>query len=92
MYRKVPARVLVTLRAPWGPTGYHRGAYAVPMGQHTGLDRLREQFPGWRFGTVWTTAATGPDVRRLTATKDGILLSAWNAAELAQDIRREEES
>ena len=28
------------------------------------LARLREEFPGWRFGTVWTTVATGPDVRR----------------------------
>lgn len=56
------------------------------------LDRLREQFPGWQIGSVWATAATGPDVRRVTATKDGMLLSAWNAAELAADIRREEQS
>jgi hypothetical protein len=34
--------------------------------------------------------ATGPDARRLTATKDGVLLTAWTAAELARDIRREE--
>jgi hypothetical protein len=49
------------------------------------LAQLREQFPSWRFGTVWATAATGPDKRRLWAAKDGILISAWNAA----DIRRE---
>jgi hypothetical protein len=54
------------------------------------LDRLREQFPAWRFGTVWATAATGPDQRRLWASRDGIMITAWNAAELAQDIRREE--
>ena len=54
------------------------------------LDRLREQFPAWRFGTVWATAATGPDQRRLWATRDGIMITAWNAAELAMDIRREE--
>lgn len=53
---------------------------------------LREEFPGWRFGTVWTSAATAPDKRRLWAVKDGIMLSAWNRAELAQDIRREENS
>jgi hypothetical protein len=57
----------------------------------TDLDDLREQFPGWRFGTVWATAATGPDARRLTATKDGVLLTAWTAAELARDIRWEEQ-
>ncbi len=53
------------------------------------LAQLRQQFPGWRFGTVWATAATRPDQRRLWAAKDGILLSAWNAAALAADIRRE---
>jgi hypothetical protein len=57
--------------------------------QPADIARLREQFPGWTFGTVWATAASGPDVRRLWAVRDGILLSAWTAAELADDIRRE---
>jgi hypothetical protein len=61
------------------------------MDHRTDLDDLGEQFPGWLFGTVWASAATGPDARRLTATKDGILLTAWTAAELARDIRREEQ-
>jgi hypothetical protein len=61
------------------------------MDHRTDLDDLHEQFPGWQFGTVWASAATGPDARRLTATKDGILLTAWTAAELARDIRREEQ-
>jgi hypothetical protein len=56
------------------------------------LDRLREQFPAWRFGTIWATAASGPDKRRLWASRDGIMITAWNAAALAQDIRREENS
>jgi hypothetical protein len=56
------------------------------------LTKLREEYPSWRFGTVWATVATGPDVRRLTASKDGILLSAWNATELSQEIRREEQT
>jgi hypothetical protein len=56
----------------------------------TDLDSLREQFPGWRFGSVWATAATGPDQRRLWASRDGVMITAWNAAELAQDIRREQ--
>jgi hypothetical protein len=54
------------------------------------LDELAEEFPLWRIGSVWTTANTGPDVRRLTAIKDGILLTAWNRYELAAEIRREE--
>ena len=57
--------------------------------QPADVARLREQFPGWTFGTVWATAASGPDVRRLWAMRDGILLSAWTALELADDIRRE---
>ena len=61
------------------------------MDHRTDLDDLHEQFPGWRFGTVWASAATGPDARRLTATKDGILLTAWTAAELARNIRWEEQ-
>jgi hypothetical protein len=56
------------------------------------LQQLREEFPGWRIGSVWATAASGPDVRRLWASRDGITVSAWNAAELAADIRREEPS
>jgi hypothetical protein len=53
------------------------------------LARLREQFPGWTFGTVWATAASGPDRRRVWAMRDGILVSAWTAEDLAADIRRE---
>jgi hypothetical protein len=53
------------------------------------LAALREQFPGWTFGTVWASAATGPDARRLWAMRDGFLLSAWTAAELAAEIRRQ---
>jgi hypothetical protein len=56
------------------------------------LDQLREEFPGWRFGTVWASAASGPDKRRLYATKDGITVTAWNRFELAADIRREEKA
>ena len=55
------------------------------------MARLRREHPGWLIGTVWATAATGPDARRLTATSEGILLTAWTAAELARDIRREEQ-
>jgi len=56
------------------------------------LEQLRRQFVGWEFGTTWITAASGPDARRIYAAKDGCLLTAWSAAELAVDIRREETS
>jgi hypothetical protein len=56
------------------------------------VTRLRREHPGWQTGTIWATAASGPDARRLTATRDGILLTAWTAAELARDIRWEEQS
>lgn len=54
------------------------------------LSQLREEFPSWRFGTVWATAASGPDQRRIWATRDAVTVTAWNAAELAQKVRREE--
>jgi hypothetical protein len=33
---------------------------------------------------------TGPDARRVYATKDGRLITAWTAGELAAGIRRKE--
>jgi hypothetical protein len=54
------------------------------------LAKLRADYPGWTFGSVWATAASGPDSRRLWASRDGMLLSAWTAAELASSINWEE--
>jgi len=56
------------------------------------VSRLQREHPAWQIGTVWATAASGPDARRLTASREGVLLTAWTAAELARDIRREERS
>ncbi len=55
------------------------------------IERLREQFgdQGWQFGTVWASAASGPDKRRLYATRDGVLLTAWTAEELIRNIQQE---
>jgi hypothetical protein len=55
------------------------------------VQRLQEQFSaqGWRFGTVWASAASGPDKRRLYASRGTTLLTAWTAAELAILIRHE---
>ena len=54
------------------------------------LARLRQDHPTWRFGTVWASAASGPDKRRVYAARNGVTLTAWTAAELSMDIRREE--
>ena len=56
------------------------------------LAKLRNDHPRWNFGSVWASAASGPDVRRLWASRDGMLLSAWTAAELARNIRQEEQA
>lgn len=61
-----------------------------PGTQASDADMLREAFPGWRFGSVWASAASGPDARRIYATKDGRLITAWTAAQLAAAIRGEE--
>ena len=61
------------------------------MIQPDDLSELREQFPRWRFGTVWTTAASGPDRRRIWARSGDVLLTAWNAPELRLAIAREED-
>jgi hypothetical protein len=56
---------------------------------------LQREHPGWQITTVWATAASGPDARRLMAYRcvgnRRVLLTAWTSAELARDIRREEE-
>jgi hypothetical protein len=54
------------------------------------LDQLHEAYPDWRFGSVWCSAASKPDARRLTASKDGVLLTAWDAAGLREQIAYEE--
>lgn len=52
---------------------------------------LQQDYPGWRFGSVWASAGSGPDARRIYATKDGRLITAWTAAQLAAAIRCEEQ-
>ena len=55
------------------------------------VQRLQEQFgdEGWRFGTVWASAASGPDRRRLFAARDTTLLTAWTEQELVIKIQHE---
>jgi len=59
-------------------------------GSRDDLAQLRDRFPEWRFGSVWATAASGPDRRRLWARKGDILLSDWNAAGLSATISAEQ--
>jgi hypothetical protein len=54
------------------------------------VERLREQHPLWAIGSVWASANSGPDRRKLTASREGIQLHAWDAAELSRMIAAEE--
>jgi hypothetical protein len=56
------------------------------------LAQLRQDHPAWKFGSVWASAASGPDARRLWASRDGVRLSAWTAPELAREISRVEQA
>jgi hypothetical protein len=52
---------------------------------------LRKDFDGtgWRFSTIWASAAS-PGVRRLTASRDAVLLVAGDLAEMRAKISRED--
>ncbi len=55
------------------------------------LADLRTEFAGsgFTFGTVWASAAAGPDARRLYASRGGMLITSWTAAELRMRVRDE---
>lgn len=54
------------------------------------IERLQAKHPLWVIGSIWATAATGPDRRRLTASRDGIQVHAWTESELSRSIAYEE--
>jgi hypothetical protein len=60
------------------------------MNGEDGLARLRAEFPSWRFGTAWTTAASGPDRCRWWARNEDAFLSAWSAAGLRAAVSAEQ--
>jgi hypothetical protein len=64
----------------------------LASGMDDDLAKLRRDHPAWKIGSVWASAASGPDARRLWASRDGVMLSAWTAAELACAIRRVQQS
>jgi hypothetical protein len=51
---------------------------------------IEAEFPEWRIGSVWQSAGSGPDRRNLTASRNGVLLAAPDAALLREKIRHEE--
>lgn len=54
------------------------------------IGQLQQGHPGWFIGSVWASAGSGPEARRLVATRGGIQVHAWNAAELSRLIDHEE--
>ena len=57
--------------------------------QSDDLAQLRATFPEWDIESRWTVAGTGPDQRYLLAQKDGRIVTAWTAGDLAAEVRRE---
>lgn len=55
------------------------------------LADLRCEFAGsgFAFGTVWASAGARPDARRLYASRAGVLITSWTAAELRLRLREE---
>jgi hypothetical protein len=56
----------------------------------TDIDRLKVKHPLWTIGSVWATAGSGPDRRRLTAWREGIQVHAWTESQLSELIAYEE--
>jgi hypothetical protein len=55
------------------------------------LADLRTEFAGsgFTFGSVWASAAAGPDARRLYASRGSVLITSWTVAELRMRVRDE---
>lgn len=85
--RPTPAQVHVLAARDLGSL---RDKLASAETLRTALADLRSEFAGsgFRFGTVWASAATSPDARRLYASRDGMLITAWTAAELRTRLQR----
>ena len=58
---------------------------------HGDIADLRKEFEGtgFTFGTVWASAGSGPDARRLYASRGSALITTWSAAELRMRVREE---
>jgi hypothetical protein len=51
------------------------------------MDGLEAEFPEWTFGEQWHAAGSGPDGRTLTASRDGLTLSAATLSGLRRLVR-----
>jgi hypothetical protein len=69
---------------------YSHSSMLSAMCSGDGLDRLREEFPGWRFGFAWTTAASGPDRCRLWARCGDAFVSNWDMGGLRAAVIAEQ--
>jgi hypothetical protein len=58
--------------------------------QPDAIEQLRQQFPLWTIGSVWITSNSGPDRRRFWASRGDAFVSAWSAAVLAGEMRRQD--
>jgi hypothetical protein len=61
-------------------------SHSTPSSGPDDIALLRATFCGWTFGSVWITAASGPDRRRLVAIRGEVVLSAWTADDLAAEL------
>jgi hypothetical protein len=60
------------------------------VGDMEGTDEvagLEAEFPQWRITARWSAAASGPEGRQLVARRDGVTVTAWDAAGLRRNIR-----
>lgn len=57
-----------------------------PASSPSDIDLLRHTFPSWSFASVWNTANSGPDKRRLVAVRGETVLTAWDADSLASQV------
>jgi hypothetical protein len=64
----------------------------VPIPDCGGPDiaRLRAEHPLWDVSAAWVSRASGPDVRQVTARREGVELRARTAVELTVKITSEE--
>lgn len=58
------------------------------------IAELEHLFPGsgWVFGSIWRSAASGPDHRNLTARRGTVFLTAADVPSLAALVRHEEDA
>jgi hypothetical protein len=61
-----------------------------PLSPGDDLARLCAAHPLWTVTAAWVSRASGPDVRRLVAAREGVRVHAWSAAELSAKITEAE--